>query len=111
MRRFFGPLPSSFSISLPSRLLPVLAPAVCLGVSGGVVTGTPVTLAEFVAVIAGTFPEINGGLLTTACGTADAWVAIDDAELDLAGDEGRCIIPDVEAGGEGAVKELVEFLC
>lgn len=97
MRRFFGSCLSSFSLSLASRLvpatLPVTLPAVLLGVSGGVVRGTPVTLPELAAAMLGTLPEINGGLLTTlAFGIVDvcvACVAMEDAEFDRAGEDGR----------------------
>lgn len=73
--------------------MPATLPVVLRGVSGGVVSGTPVTLPEFAAAMPGTLPEIRGGLVTTpAAGTVLAcvvMVAIDDVEFDLAGDEGR----------------------
>ena len=111
MRLFFGSLLSSFSISLASRLLPAVPTVAFLGVSGGVVNGTPVTLAEWVAVIPGTLPEMRGGLLTTPVGIAEDCVAIDDVEFDRVGEEGRCVATVVDAGGDGAVNELAEFLC
>ena len=112
MRRFLGSLPSSFSLSLASLFVPATLPAALLGVSGGVVNGTPVTLPEFAAAMLGTFPVMSEGLLTTLVfGTVDVWVAIEDAELDLAGEEGRGGAVDVDAGGEGAVKELTELRC
>lgn len=83
-----------------------------LGVSGGVVIGTPVILLELVAAMLGTFPEMRVGFVTTpAVGTDEACVAMDDAELDLAGDDGRCETNVVDAGGDGAVKELAELRC
>jgi hypothetical protein len=51
--------------------------------------GTPVTLAELVAVIEGTLPAISVGFVLTTDGTVDDWVAMDDAEFDLAGEGGR----------------------
>ena len=36
----------------------------------------------------------------------DAWVIIEEAEFDRAGDDGRAFTK--EAGGDGAVSELVE---
>lgn len=57
---------SSFSLSLASRLTPAVAVLPLLGVSGGVVIGTPVTLPEFVAAILGTVPPIRVGLFMTA---------------------------------------------
>lgn len=93
MRRFFGSLISSFSLSLASLFVPARLPlpVALLGVSGGVVKGTPVTLPVFVAAIPGTFPEISVGLLTTpvCTDTCVACVAMDDAELERAGDDGR----------------------
>lgn len=84
-----------------------------LGVSGGVVMGTPVTLPEFVAAMPGTLPTMSGGLLTTPVGGTleDCCVAMDDVEFDLAGEVGRCAATETEAGGEGAVKELVDPRC
>lgn len=83
MRRFLG-LFSSFSPSLASRLAPADD-----GVCGGVVMGTPPTLADAgVAVTAGTVPPMRGGLLTTPVWTVDC-VATDDVELLRAGDAGR----------------------
>ena len=111
IRLFLGSFTSSFSLSLASRLLPAALPVVLLGVSGGVVIGTPVTLPELVAAIPGTFPEIRVGLLTTPVGTELDWVvivAIEDVEFDRAGDDGRCEM-NVEAGGDGAVNELAEL--
>lgn len=90
---FLGSLTSSFSLSLASRLLPTTVALALRGVSGGVVNGTPVTLPEFVAAMPGTLPEIRVGFVTTpAAGTVLAcvvMVAIDDAEFDRAGDDGR----------------------
>lgn len=75
-----------------------------MGVSGGVVKGTPVTLPELAAVIDGTLPLMRGGLLTTPdC------VAIEDVEFDLVGEDGRLDGTDDVAGGEGAVNELAEL--
>lgn len=90
---FFGSLPSSFSASSASLFTPTLAvvvvpgsaPGTTLGVSGGVVNGTPVTLPELAAVMDGTLPLMSGGLLTTPEGC----VATDDVEFDLAGEDGR----------------------
>lgn len=91
--------------------MPATLPAVLLGVSGGVVNGTPVTLPELAAAMLGTLPEMRVGLLTTLVfGTVDvcvAWVAIDEAEFDRAGEDGRWGI----AGGDGAVMELAELRC
>lgn len=82
----------------------MLGPGTTLGVSGGVVKGTPVTLPELAAVIDGTLPLMRGGLLTTPdC------VAIDDVEFDLVGEDGRLDGTDDVVGGEGAVKELAEL--
>lgn len=110
MRLFFGSWVSSFSLSLASRLLPATLTDALLGVSGGVVMGTPVTLAELVAAMPGTFPAMSVGLLTTPAGTADACVATDEVEFDLAGDDGLCEVKAaLEAGGDGAVNELAEL--
>lgn len=50
--------------------MPRELPVVLRGVSGGVVSGIPVTLPELAAVMAGTLPEISVGLVTTpAVGT------------------------------------------
>lgn len=92
IRLFLGSLLSSLSPSLVSRLVPATLPVVLRGVSGGVVIGTPVTLPEFAAAIPGTLPEMRVGLLITPVGTVLDWVvmvAIDDVELDLAGEDGR----------------------
>lgn len=109
IRLFLGSLPSSLSLSLASRLVPTALPATPRGVSGGVVSGTPVTLPELAAAILGTLPEISVGLVTTPdAGTVLAcvvMVAIDDVEFDLVGDEGRW----ETNGGDGAVMELAEF--
>lgn len=115
MRRFFGSL-SSFSLSLASLLVPAtLPPVALLGVSGGVVIGTPVTLPELAAAMPGTLPEMRVGLLTTpTAGTVEvcvACVAMEDVELDRAGDDGRWEKVVVVAGGDGAVKELDELRC
>lgn len=102
--RFLGSLVSSFSASSASLFTPVLGPGTTLGVSGGVVKGTPVTLPELAAVIDGTLPLMRGGLLTTPdC------VATEDVEFDLVGEDGRLDGTDDVAGGEGAVKELAEL--
>lgn len=116
-------LPPSLSLSLMSRFTPLLPEAVLLpttelaGVSGGVVIGTPVTLAELVAAMLGTLPPIRVGLFITL---VEACVTTDDVELDLAGEDGRTTMgmPDVAetndavatAGGDGAANELDEFL-
>lgn len=68
--------------------------------------GIPVTLPEFVAAMLGMLPLIRGGLFIT-----EIWVAIDDAEFDRAGDEGRALTNDVVAGGDGAAKEVAELRC
>lgn len=94
-----------------SRLEPETLPAALLGVSGGLVIGTPTAFEEFVAVRAGTLPAISVGLLTTPVGTEEDCVAIEDVELDLAGDDGRCEVGGADVGGEGAVKELAELRC
>lgn len=103
---------SSFSLSLASLLTPAATATALplLGVSGGVVIGTPVTLAELVAAILGTVPPMSGGLLITA---AEDWVAIEEVLFDRAGDEGLMLTNEtlVVAGGEGAVNELVELRC
>lgn len=71
--------------------------------------GTPVTLPEFVATMPGTLPTMRGGLLNTA---VEAWVVTDEADVDLAGELGRPAGNDkAGVGGDGAVKEPVEFLC
>lgn len=109
---FVGPLVESwsFSLSLASRFepTPLAAPLPALGVSGGVVMGIPVTLPELVAAMLGTLPPRSGGLFIT-----DIWVAIDDVELDRAGEDGLALTNGVEAfgGGEGAANELVELRC
>lgn len=108
---FFGWPPSSSSLSLTSRFKPEGTAAVFRGVSGGVVMGTPVTLAEFVAVRPGTCPTIKDGLvMIPAC---DGCVTIDEVEFDRAGDDGRWLTKEAEvaAGGEGAVSELPESRC
>lgn len=100
---------SSLSLSLASRFTPAAMLVLLAGVSGGVVIGTPVTLAELVAAIPGTLPPIKGGLLIT--GACVGCVAIDEVELDLVGDEGRALTKDAVGGGEGAVNELAELRC
>jgi hypothetical protein len=112
--RFFGWLPeeaSSFSLSLASRLTPaatVLPPL--LGVSGGVVIGTPVTLPELVAAMLGTAPPMRVGFVITA---VEAWVVTEEVLFERAGDEGRILTKEAEVvgGGEGAANELAEFRC
>ncbi len=78
------------------------------GVSGGVVMGTPVTLAELAAAMLGTLLTMRGGLLTTPEAAVDACVTMEDVEFDRAGDEGRTFINDT-GGGDGAAKEPAEF--
>jgi hypothetical protein len=85
-----GSFESSFSLSLASRFVPA-ALAVLLGVSGGVVMGTPVTFPELAAAIPGTLPRMRGGLVITPLGAAEDCVAIEDVEFDRAGDEGRML--------------------
>lgn len=111
IRLFFISLISSLSLSLASRFVPATLPAALLGVSGGVVMGTPWALEELVAVKAGTLPAIRVGLLTTPVGTDEDCVAIDDVELERVGDAGRCDPAGAVAGGDGAVNELAEFRC
>lgn len=102
-----GSLLSSFSLSLASLLVPATLPVAFLGVSGGVVRGTPVTLPELAAAMLGMLPLMSGGLFTTAAeGTADDCVAIDEAELDRAGEWGRWLVKDADVGGEGAANEV-----
>lgn len=101
MRRFFGALSSPCSGSPASLFVPVAAAP--LGVSGGVVMGTPVTLPELAAVMPGTLPEMRCGFVLTA---VDDCVAIDEAEFVRVGEAGRCVAADEVAGGDGAVKEL-----
>lgn len=72
--------------------------------------GTPVTFPELAAAMLGTCPTINDGLLITTVGAVEAWVIIEDVELERAGDEGRWLTNDA-AGGEAAVMELVESRC
>jgi hypothetical protein len=87
---------------LPSTL-PVVELA---GVCGGVGLGS--TALEFPAVRDGRFPRVGVGLLLTTPGTwlcaRDAWVAMDELESDLAGEEGLAA-PDrvgtADADGEG----------
>lgn len=86
IRLFFGSFVSSFSLSLASLFVPATLPVALLGVSGGVVIGTPVTLPELVAAMPGTLPLMRVGLLTTFEGTVDDCVAIEDVELDRAGE-------------------------
>lgn len=101
MRRFFGCESdgSSFSLSLASLFTPATTDTAVAGVSGGVVSGSPVTLAEFVAAMLGTAPLMSVG---PDC------VATEEAELLRVGDGGRA--PPV-AGGEGAVKDVAELRC
>jgi hypothetical protein len=66
----------------------------------------PVTLPEFVAVMLGTLPLMRGGLFII-----EAWVATDDVEFDLVGDEGRALTKDAVGGGDGAANEVAEFRC
>ena len=117
MRLFFGGPPAeasslSFSPSLASRLTPAVTAAVLLplgrGVSGGVEIGTPVTLPEFVAAMPGTLPPIRVGLVKTA---AEACVAMDEALLDRAGEDGLRLTKEAVAGGDAAANEPAEFLC
>lgn len=107
---FFGSLPSPSSLSLASLFVPVRLFVALRGVSGGVVMGTPVTLPELATVRLGTLPDMRGGLLMTD-GTAEDWVATEDVEFDLAGEDGRCEARLVDGGGDGAAKELVEPRC
>ena len=110
--RFLGCVPlSSFSLSLASRLVPATLFVVLRGVSGGVVMGTPVTLPELAAAMLGMLLTIKVGLLITPDGAVEACVTIDDVEFDRAGDDGRAPTKAAAGGGEGAVKELAEFLC
>ena len=112
-RRFFWPPDdaSSSSLSLVSLLVPPAPPETdpC-GVSGGVVMGTPVTLAELVAVMPGTWPPISGGLLMTPVGAEEDWVMTEEVELERAGDEGRWLTKEA-GGGEAAATELKESRC
>jgi hypothetical protein len=108
MRRFLGSLASSLPLSA-SLFVPAALDDV-LGVSGGVVIGTPATLPEFVAATVGNVPATKDGGFVAA-GINDDWVATDDVELDRVGDGGRCTAEVTDAGGEGAVKELAEFRC
>jgi hypothetical protein len=105
--RFLGWLtPSSFSLSLASRFAPATLFAVLRGVSGGVVMGTPVTFAEFVAAMLGMLLTNSVGLFTTV----DACVTIDDVELERAGEDGRALLTkDAAGGGDGAANELAEL--
>ena len=111
IRLFLGSLPSSFSLSLasPGRLFDADRPSAPLrGVSGGVVIGTPVTLAELAAAMPGTLPTIREGLVMTPDGAVDDTVTTEDVEFDRAGDAGRMLTKDAVGGGDGAVKELAE---
>ncbi|KAK2073865.1 hypothetical protein P8C59_008110 [Phyllachora maydis] len=78
---------SSISLSLVSRFVPAGPLAMGRGVSGGVVTGTPVTLPDFAAAMLGTWPAMSGGFEITHV-AADACVITDDVEFDRAGDVG-----------------------
>jgi hypothetical protein len=117
IRRFFGCELSSFSLSLASRLTPAVGVGAgagtvlpLLGVSGGVVMGTPVTLPELAAAMLGTVPPMRGGLVKTAL---EACVAIEEVLFERAGDEGLMLTNDAlfVGGGEGAAKELEELRC
>lgn len=111
MRRFLGSLTSSLSLSLASRLVPAALPVALLGVSGGVLIGTFPTGPVLAAAIPGTLPPISVGLVLTAEGTKDDCVATEEVEFDLAGECGLCGAADVEAGGDGAVMELIDPRC
>lgn len=73
--------------------------------------GTPVTRAEFVAAMLGTWPRIRDGLVTTLVAGMEDCVTIEDVELDRVGEEGRGLANAAAVGGEGAVIELVELRC
>ena len=79
-----------------------------LGVSGGVVMGTPVTFPELAAAIPGTLPPINVGFVMTA---ADACVVTEDVLFDRAGEDGLMLTKEAVVGGDGAANELAEFRC
>lgn len=81
-----------------------------LGVSGGVVIGTPVTAPELAAARLGTVPPIKVGFDMTA---ADAWVVTEDVLFERAGEDGLMLMNEaaVVLGGEGAVNELEELRC
>ena len=64
------------------------------------------TLPEFVAAMLGKFPPIRGGLFIT-----DPCVAMEEVELDRAGEEGRMLTNEAVAGGDGAANEAAELRC
>ena len=71
--------------------------------------GIPATLPEFATEMLGTLPTIRDGLVMTPVGNAaEETVAIDDVELDRAGDVGLTVTNEAAGGGDGAVKELAE---
>lgn len=73
--------------------------------------GTPVTLAELAAAILGMLPEMRGGFVKMLVWTLEIWVAIEEVEFDLVGDEGRAVAKAAVVGGDGAARELEEFRC
>lgn len=81
------------------------------------VIGSPLEKLDDAAVILGTVPPTSGGLLTIVeeslwC-TTDAWVAMDDVELDRVGDDGRpakSALFNVTGGGDGATDKGLEEL-
>lgn len=79
-----------------------------LGVSGGVVMGTPVTLPVLAADMLGTLPPIKVGFVITA---VDACVVTEEVLFDRAGEDGLMLTKDAVAGGEGAAKEPCESRC
>lgn len=68
--------------------------------------GMPVTFPELVAAMLGRFPPIRGGLFII-----ETCVAIDEAEFDRVGEEGRALTNDAVAGGDGAAKDVAELRC
>ena len=109
LRFFFSGPPSSFSLSLASRLTPFTELVALRGVCGGVAIGTPDTKPSptFPAVTPGIVPPTRGGLLmiVPVAGVAyDACVAIEEVEFDRVGEEGRIVGPSGAGGGEGATE-------
>jgi hypothetical protein len=106
---FFSP-PSSFSLSLWSRLIPLTELVVLRGVCGGVVMGIPVMKLIFPAAMLGIDPPTSVGLLiiVPAGWANDDWVATEDVEFDLVGEEGRMLelAATGAGGGEGATDKL-----
>jgi hypothetical protein len=91
--------------------MPLTELVVLLGVCGGVVIGMPVMKLRFPAAMPGIAPPTRVGLLIIPPdGWANEdWVATEDVEFDLVGDEGRILeLTDTGAGGGDAATDRLD---